>query len=287
MAGSIIQEAQNSSSSVLASIAIALPSAVTQGSTIHVFCHNLSSTTKANGLSVTDSQSNPYTVLGGQNTADQGSTSSWIHAYSANVKGGATTVTMHTLSGQFVSVWAKEIGGVTAAPLVGHNIIVSKTTAAVCANVPNNAPAFMSALGSGDVNMVFNSGATTIANVSPLIGDHVGWGYSGSIASSANSGHKEVATAANTSANYSFTADGTSNVCVAMAIFLEKSTTLPIRFFANGQVQANNIISSASPFAARLYMGNNDIQVSSVVTGDTRIRLLANGQLICATTHHN
>lgn len=289
MAGRIVQEAQNSSSSPATTIAVTLSSPVTAGSILHVFAHNYSGSTTANNLTFTDNQGNSYTPLGNTQTTYGGDIDSWSHAYAVNVKGGTTTVTMHTPSGQYIGVWAREIAGVAqASALAGANTISSVTSPVTAANTVSET-GFMSALGSTSVFGLFGGAGNTLVPSSPLVQDVEGWSYSGSLSYTAISSHREVSTTGSATAVYTYGADTITTLAVMMAIFLEGEIVVwtgPIKFFANGSIHANSIIQSApgGKTIMKMYMANGDIQVASAVSGGSKVSLLANGQLQYAST---
>lgn len=208
----ILQEANASSDLNAPSQSAAFPNPVTAGSAIHVVAHWYQPS--SNTCTFSDSQGNTYTIL---DTLVGTNTEVLVHAYAENVVGGATTVEVAFAQGsaQYPAIWAREIGDVTASPLLAHAIGKAAATSETVSASNASEPAIISAFGFNEAG----SSATTPAATSPLVQDATGWNFSASFANLATSAHKVVAATGSQSAGFTASALGDGSLFALMAIF--------------------------------------------------------------------
>lgn len=118
MAGSIVQSAQNFSTTAGTTKAVTL-TGTTAGNAIVVFAHDGSGTSKA--MTCADNVNGSYgTQVDSLNDATNGNTlRSWVKG---NIAGGSVTVTVSfPASDIFIGLYAAEVTGVSTAPLDGHH----------------------------------------------------------------------------------------------------------------------------------------------------------------------
>lgn len=212
MAASLLQERATSDAATASTLALAFLSNVVSGSAIHVFF----SYDHGAGVidTVTDSQSNSYTLL---ERVDDTSSGQFVgHYYAVAGSSGALTVTLNTLGGQdYRSILIREIGGVAASPLDGHNGNFQSapgtgTDACVSGTAANAASGLMSACCyNGNVNGPANAGTGFTAGIT-------GWDFALGTGDGVRSEHKSVSA---TTQQATFTATQSSPHTSLMAMF--------------------------------------------------------------------
>lgn len=206
----ILQETNASSGSSAPSQSATFPSPVTEGSALHVIAHWYQPSNDA--CTFRDSQGNEYTIL---DTLLGTNSEVLVHAYAANVAGGATTVEVDFAQGdaQFPAIWAREIGPAGYSPLLGHAIAAAASTTESASASNASQPALLSAFG------FVEAGGTTPATTSPLIQDVSSWNFSGAFGNLGTSAHELVDTTGAQSAEFTTSALGNGSLFSLLAIF--------------------------------------------------------------------
>ncbi|MBS0364919.1 MAG: hypothetical protein JSR67_03735 [Proteobacteria bacterium] len=207
----VLQERQTSGGgSSVSSVALAFSSNLTAGSALHVVGGQANAVSPAYTFS--DNNGGSYTAL---DSPTWDSANSWgqAHAYSANHAAGATTVTLtFNASETFVALWIREIGGVTATPIDGHNNVNAASGTSASASATNsNQPALWSAVAVQTPNTAALSAGTGTQDIA-------GWNYTGATNYGLSS-HSRVTTAGSQTATFNTATAG--KISISLAIFDE------------------------------------------------------------------
>lgn len=200
-AGAIVQENQNSSSGTGTSISTTFSMSVTAGDYIHAIGQ-----VSGTGVTLTfsDSQGNTYTPLDTCNMPTPGNTLADAYAIASST--GTMTVTVSFSSHTYLTIWARELSGVTGVD--AHTCAASSgavTSFSVSASNANQ-PAIWSAVGSAQNGITAATSGTQ---------DLKGWNFGGGTSYGVSS-HQLLSSTGSQTASFSAPSGGMGGV---IAIF--------------------------------------------------------------------